>query len=93
MIEYLINNDFSEGINNEIMLLRKEVLILNIYYNQLGDIIDILGDKESDFFNENECHLLKRQAKRIDCLDNLLTFPTIVTTIFIDCYRVVWNEL
>lgn len=43
---------FSEGINNEIMLLRKEVLILNIYYNQLGEIIDILGDNESDFLNK-----------------------------------------
>lgn len=83
---------FSEGINNEIMLLSKEVLIQNIYYNQLGDIIDILGDNESDFLNKNKCHLLIREAKRIDCLDNLLTFLKSVTTIFIDYYRG-WNEL
>lgn len=73
MIEDLINNDFSEGINNEIMLLRKELLILNTYYNQLGDMIDILGDNESEFLNEYECHLFKMQAKRIDRLDNQLT--------------------
>lgn len=73
MIEDTINNDFSENINNEIMLLRKELLILNTYYNQLGDMIDILSDNESEFLNEYECHLFKMQAKRIDRLDSQLT--------------------
>ena len=49
VIEDKIAFNFNSQINNEIILLRKELLILNSYYNQLGDMIDILSDNESDF--------------------------------------------
>jgi len=64
VIEDKIAFNFNSQINNEIILLRKELLILNSYYNQLGDMIDILSD--------NECHLFSMQARRIDRLDNQL---------------------
>ena len=72
VIEDKIAFNFNSQINNEIILLRKELLILNSYYNQLGDIIDILSDNESDFLNDYECHLFSMQARRIDRLDNQL---------------------
>ena len=72
VIEDKIAFNFNSQINNEIILLRKELLILNSYYNQLGDMIDILSDNESDFLNDYECHLFSMQARRIDRLDNQL---------------------
>ena len=72
VIEDKIAFNFNSQINNEIILLRKELLILNSYYNQLGDMIDILSDNESDFLNDYEGHLFSMQAHRIDRLDNQL---------------------
>lgn len=72
LLEEQINDDFNHQTNSEIMKLRKELLVLNTYYDQLGDMVDILGDNESNFLNDYECHLFRMQARRIDRLNSQL---------------------
>ena len=73
IIEDELAFDFNNQINSEIMNLRKELLILNAYYHQLSDMVDILSENESDFLTDYECHIFRMQARRFDRLNNQLT--------------------
>ena len=83
VIEDKIAFNFNSQINNEIILLRKELLILNSYYNQLGDMIDILSDNESDFLKDYSLQIKEMYQNKIDTHQNkIMTVLTVATTIF-----------
>ena len=68
-IENQIDLNFNEKISKSIISVRKKLLSLSSYYTQLGDMIDVFCDNESDFLNTYECHLFNMLARRIDRLE------------------------
>lgn len=68
-IEDQIDLNFNEKISKSIMSIRKNLLSISSYYTQLGDMVDIFCDNESDFLNSYECHLFNMLARRIDRLE------------------------
>ncbi|MFQ8706172.1 MAG: CorA family divalent cation transporter [Thomasclavelia sp.] len=69
LIEDQIDSNFNEKISKSIMSIRKNLLSISSYYSQLGDMVDVFCDNESDFLNTYECHLFNMLARRIDRLE------------------------
>lgn len=73
LIEDQIDLNFNEKISKSIMLIRKNLLSISSYYSQLGDMVDVFCDNESDFLNTYECHLFNMLARRIDRLERQIS--------------------
>lgn len=54
--------------NKQLIDIRKRLTILSSYYHQLDDLVNILADNETNFFEEKECAIFKLQLHRIDRL-------------------------
>lgn len=73
LIEDQIDLNFNEKISKSIMSIRKNLLSISSYYSQLGDMVDVFCDNESDFLNTYECHLFNMLARRIDRLERQIS--------------------
>lgn len=56
----------SRTYHEQLLQIRKKLMILNSYYHQLDDFVSILSENETNFFNTLECRAFKIQLQRIE---------------------------
>lgn len=57
-----------EAFNTKILRIRKELLKLYAYYQQMADIAEILQENANHMFTEEDCHLFNLFSNRVDRL-------------------------
>lgn len=65
--EDLIERD-SEDFHTDILRYRREILILNGYYQQFTEFIQMIAENKNQMFNAEDCRLFRGVANRIDHL-------------------------
>lgn len=63
--EHLIDKD-SSIYHEQLLEIRKKLMLLYSYYHQLDDFISILADNETNFFNDKDCRAFKIQLQRVE---------------------------
>ena len=69
MEDAVLNGDF-DGFNHRMMAMRKELLYLHSYYEQLIDLGEAFQENENGFFTETELRYFKLFTKRTERLCN-----------------------
>ncbi|MEF9941843.1 MAG: CorA family divalent cation transporter [Lachnospiraceae bacterium] len=67
MEEYLLDGKL-EDFNRRILLIRKELLVLHSYYQQMADLSQVLEENQNHIFNKEDCRLFSLYAARVDRL-------------------------
>lgn len=65
--EELIDHDI-DTFHTDILRFRREILILNGYYQQLADMMQMLGENKNSIFNMEDCRMFRVASNRADRL-------------------------
>lgn len=65
--EELVDHDI-DTFHTDILKFRREILILNGYYQQLADMLEMLGENKNSIFNMEDCRMFRLASNRVDRL-------------------------
>lgn len=65
--EELLDHDI-DTFHTDILRYRREILILNGYYQQLCDMMQMMGENKNSIFNAEDCRMYRAAAARADRL-------------------------
>ena len=66
--EELLENEMMEDFHTDMLRYRREILILNGYYQQFTEFMQMIAENKNRMFNDEDCRLFKVVANRVDRL-------------------------
>lgn len=65
--EELLDHDI-DTFHTDILRFRREILVLNSYYQQLADMMQMMGENKNSIFNIEDCRMYRLASNRADRL-------------------------